>query len=1102
MPGSIIAGAVFGLTVGSPAFAIAAFAVNMVASAIIARVFAPDQPTINSSGSQNPGNPVTASPASDNKLPVVYGTAYVGGIVTDMSITSDNQTLYYVISLSEVTNTENGGAGDTFSFGNIYWGGKRVVFDTTDRTKVISLLDESTSASDTSVAGKLYFYLYKNGSSSPTNTTQTAYQVMSDPLLTYKWDAAKQMTNCCFAIVKMQYSVTGNVRGIEPLRFQITNSRSAPGDCFYDYLASKRYGAAIPPANIDTDSLTALNTYSSQTVIYTSYSGASDAITRFRFDGVLDTSQPVMTNLQLMANSCDCLIKYNEIIGEWGVIVQSPTYTVAMDLNDSNIISSLAVTPLDLSNSFNIAEVKFPDGSTQDSFNTATFDLSVIAPSLMYPNEPINKQSVVLQLVNNNVRAQLLANRFLKSCREDLQVQLKINYVGLQLEAGDIVTVTNANYGWSAKLFRVSKVVEEFGQDGTVTASLTLMEYNASVYDDASVTQFTPAPNTGLPAASVFGTIPAPTIGGSQPTAANPSFQVNVTASSAGIIQYAEVWYSAFASPTDSQRIFAGTTAVQSNGNPYSPSTALPAVTLTGIPAGNWYFFTRMVNSLGNSAFSGASSVFQWRPTTFTFANQYLVVAYADSITGTGLSATRTGKSYYGLYNSATSSFSTNASDYTWYLAQPTFGTSYYLAFINRTGRTFSFATSTAGYASGTAAFVPTLPQYDQSLWSALPDGVNYIDLDVRTGQLIKTGTTTTGGGQIAITNNPDGTMVGSLQQFLNFGGASTYTGTPSSITVDIYGRVVALTPPDGFYYSSWEATATAGQTVFTPTARGTGFITGQDLVFRNGALLDTTEYTETSTTVTINTACAAGDWVAILSFRSVATSAYYEPLNIYFASGTTTVTYTGAPYQIINVGDKLTFANTGTPTQYTVSSVNTTTKQITFSSAVSGATVGGQVYRYRAAGSTYPSFSRYTATLSAASSYTPTTYSLRSGYELLYLNGTVVNDQDYDLVTNTINNFPAVATGDLTVIQWAENSSTVPNGLPASVAVNTSNGQATYSFSFDPNYFELYGNGLLYVPGSGNDYTLGTNTYTLNPTPTTNLTTLVQEIFNGSGAA
>ena len=87
--------------------------------------------------------------------------------------------------------------------------------------------------------------------------------------------------------------------------------------------------------------------------------------------------------------------------------------------------------------------------------------MSVVNPSLLYPNEPVNKQEIILSFVNNNVRAQLLANRFLESCREDLQVQLRINYVGLQLEAGDIVTLTNSNYGWTAKLFRISKILKK-----------------------------------------------------------------------------------------------------------------------------------------------------------------------------------------------------------------------------------------------------------------------------------------------------------------------------------------------------------------------------------------------------------------------------------------------------------------------------------------------------------------------------------------------------------------------------------------------------------------------------------------------------------------
>ena len=1102
MPSSIVAAAIYAYNLYQ-ASAVFAFAVNMVASAIVARVFAPDRPNFDSTAVPDPGARITAPPAGDNKLPVIYGTAYTGGILVDMSISSNNQVIYYVIALSEVTNTETGGTPDTFTFGNVYWGGKRVVFDGTDLTKVNGLLDESTGLTDTSVAGKMNFYFYRNGSSTPTNTAVSAIGIMSDSTLVYKWNATKLMSNTAFAIVKLQYSQSANIRDLDKVLFQLTNSRTKPGDCISDYLQSTRYGAALSSSEVDSTSLAALNTYSDGTYTYFLPGGSTASKTRFRFNGVLSTDQPIMTNLQLMANSCDCLIKYNEITAQWGVIVQSPTYSVSLALNDSNIISALTITPVDISNSFNIAEVKFPDGSNQDSFNSATFDLAVIDPALLFPNEPVNKQQITLQFVNDSPRAQLLANRFLKSCREDLQVQVKINYVGLQLEAGDIVTITNSNYGWSSKLFRIAKIVQEFGTDGSITAALSLMEFNPSVYDDASVTEFEPTPNTGLADPLVFGTVPAPVITSVNPSAVNPSFQINVTASSAGIIEYAEIWYSAFANPTDPQRIFAGTTAIQADGNPYAPGVAMPVVTLTGIAAGNWYFFVRMVNELGSSPFSSASALFQWRPTTFTYENQYLIVAYGDSLTGTGLSSSPIGKNYYGLFNSSSSSFSTNPADYTWYLAQPTFGTANKLCYINRTGRTFSFGTAPAAYAASTAAYVPA-STFDASLWSALPDGINLIDLDIRTGQLLTTGTTTVGGGEIAITNNPNGTLVGALAQFLDFGGSPTFTTTVSQLTVDIYGRVVGLVPPDGFYFTSWEAVATAGQTVFTPTTRNASYINGQDWVFRNGLLLvPTSDYTETTTSVTMLNACAAGDNITIISFRSTSTSVYYANMDIAYASGsgTNTLTYSNLPSQIINAGDVLTFANTGSPTQYTVSSINYSTKQIVFTTTFT-ATAGNSVYRYRALGSTYRTFSRWDVSLSAAATYSPTDFQIVSGAEILFLNGTIVNDQDYDLASNVVNNFPSVATGNLTIIQLAHNNFGVPAGSPALISTNTVNGQSVYSFSYDPLAFELYLNGCIGVPGAGNDYQTATGTYTLTPTPNNNTTILSQQTFSRTGAA
>jgi hypothetical protein len=77
---------------------------------------------------------------------------------------------------------------------------------------------------------------------------------MSDSELVYKWDSTKLMSNCAFAIVKLQYSVTANVRGLEQLRIQVINPRKSPGDCFSDYLSSSRYGAALTSSQIDSTS--------------------------------------------------------------------------------------------------------------------------------------------------------------------------------------------------------------------------------------------------------------------------------------------------------------------------------------------------------------------------------------------------------------------------------------------------------------------------------------------------------------------------------------------------------------------------------------------------------------------------------------------------------------------------------------------------------------------------------------------------------------------------------------------------------------------------------------------------------------------------------
>jgi hypothetical protein len=61
------------------------------------------------------------------------------------------------------------------------------------------------------------------------------------------------------------------------------------------------------------------------------------------------------------------------------------------------------------------------------------------------------------------------------------------------------------------------------------------------------------------------------------------------------------------------------------------------------------------------------------------YTNQYLHIKYATDNVGTGLSDLPANKTYFGVYNSTTTTESTNPADYTWYLAQDGFSTTRFL---------------------------------------------------------------------------------------------------------------------------------------------------------------------------------------------------------------------------------------------------------------------------------------------------------------------------------------------------------------------------------------------------------------------------------------
>ena len=618
MPSSIILTAVFGdmilagAALGATGVMVASFAINFAVSQLLTRVFGGDQPTQQNQQDSGSGNRQQVPPSSANTIPVVYGTSYLGGTFVDAVMTIDQKTMYYVLAISSISDDGQ----FTYNTGDMYFGDRKITFKTTGNTAAVAGLTDEAGNYDTSVASGdlIQIYLYTSdasGTITPQNTSVMPNTVMggSDIEITYRWPSSnRQMNGLAFAIVKLTYSREANTTQIQPVTFYVNHFLNGAGvakagDVWYDYMTNALYGGAVSPSSIDLASIATLNIYGDETI---TFSGGSQP--RYRINGVINTGENVLKNVDNILIACDSWMAYNTALGQWSIVVNKADAT-SYYFDDTNIIGEIRVSATDITNSINQIEARFPYGQNRDQTGFVNIQTP---PELLYPNEPVNKYSMTIDMTNNSVQAQYLANRILEQAREDLVVSFSTTYYGIQVDAGQVVSVTNADYGWTDKLFRVIKVNEASLPDGSLGAKLELNEYNAQIYDDKDITEFTPAPNSGLAAPSYFSTLTAPTVTSSDPTATVPTFDVQITIPTVGRVTFINLFNTTSATPSASDW-----TSLAGFENPSSlPFTNGSTFNFlhNSLPAGTYYFGYIVGNDISQSPISALSTAFAWSP--------------------------------------------------------------------------------------------------------------------------------------------------------------------------------------------------------------------------------------------------------------------------------------------------------------------------------------------------------------------------------------------------------------------------------------------------------------------------------------------------------
>lgn len=633
MPASIIAPYIIsalGVAAGTFAAAAITFGVRLVTTLVISSIIAKRSESNAGgagTGTQQIGNRIQLPPATDNKIGVVYGSAYMKPIIVDAKISTDQKTMWHVMAFSEAMDNDSIG---TFSFGDIYWGDKKLIFgDGSDLTKVTGWIN-SDGTTESQPNGYLNFYLYRDGSSQPLNTAQTAIQVLQDAEIAVenRWDSTKLMTKLVFAIVKIKYDQEAGITGLAEVTAVINNSLTLPGSVIKDYLKNSRYGAGVPESLINLTSLTALDTYSQENIEYTPYGGGpSESSDRYTINGPVDTTKNFLENLVDMTESCDSWLSWNESQGKWSVILNrsytdlDPDGSEIRQIRDSSIIGGVNINPIDLNATYNSVEVQFPNTKTRDQPGYHFIDVSEFPNIIRSPNEPDNKLSLALPYTNNIVQAQYIAARRMLQSREDLVIAFTTDYSGIQIDAGDVIGLHHQQYGWGdyneleaqplGKLFRVNQVQEGVNDDGTVFASITASEYNDAVYDDDNIDlqDFEPELNTGIPDPTLISAPSTPTITNSVVTSDIPSFQVNTTVASTGTTVAIEFWYSPTSAIGTDYVLYK--TEVAPTGTYTGGATV--AIKVTGLAASTWYWRCRAVGTRRKSSFTNAASL-NWDP--------------------------------------------------------------------------------------------------------------------------------------------------------------------------------------------------------------------------------------------------------------------------------------------------------------------------------------------------------------------------------------------------------------------------------------------------------------------------------------------------------
>lgn len=452
-------------------------------------------------------------------IPIIYGTRKVGGNIVFLETSgTDNEYLYMALVLSE---------GEIDEVTALYVNDKRVYFDggalndNVQRTVVSTdqnfydtenseslITAEAHFGSDTQTSSSL---LSSSGIGEPTTSWQSIHKLqgLAYIALRFKWNADK-----FGSIPQVQALVKGRKIYDPRLDSTVTGGSGShrkddkstwaysdnPILQLLDYLRNDRFGMGITDSYFDSnfaDWQTASNVCDTQVqplggefaVLYSLGIGYGspetyNTMSLMSSNTVVDTAKTAIDNVKDFVRGSRSFLNFSA--GKYNILVET-SGTASITLTEDNILGGITVLSKNKNSRYNRVIVNYIEPTKNYQSDSAQFPPIVdteLPTADQFETMKAEDGGILLEgrfdfsMMTNGFQAEEMAEIILRRSRSSLNISFKADATALDLAIGDIVNVTHATTGFSAKPFRVQGMT--LNADHSI--SLTCSEHQDSYY--------------------------------------------------------------------------------------------------------------------------------------------------------------------------------------------------------------------------------------------------------------------------------------------------------------------------------------------------------------------------------------------------------------------------------------------------------------------------------------------------------------------------------------------------------------------------------------------------------------------------------------------